>query len=94
MHQASFVRLNDDKTGADECGYWEGPKCGRHTLELTSEVDQTVWITAHTWDARTLPENCQTMEGVHQVLLDGQEVNDSNYWDISFSSGSLELAPM
>ena len=65
MHQASFVRLNDDKTGADECGYWYGPKCGRHTMELTSEVDQTVWITAHTWDERTRPKNCQTMEGVH-----------------------------
>ena len=65
MHQASFVRLNDDKTGADECGYWHGPKCGRHTMELTSEVDQTVWITAHTWDERTRPKNCQTMEGVH-----------------------------
>ena len=65
MHQASFVRLGDDKTKADECAYFQGEKCGRHTLELTSDVDQTVWITAYTWDDRTLPKDCQTMEGPH-----------------------------
>ena len=91
MHQASFVRLNDDKTGAVDCAT-KGPKCGRHTLVLTSDVDQTVWLTAHTWDARTLPKKCQTQQGEHLFFIEGTD-EDSMY-DSAFSSGSKELKPM
>ena len=38
MSQASFLRLNDDKTGAVDCAT-KSAKCGRHTLTLKSDVD-------------------------------------------------------
>ena len=38
MSQASFLRLNDNKTGAVDCAT-KSAKCGRHTLTLKSDVD-------------------------------------------------------
>ena len=64
MSNASFVRLNDDKTGAVDCAT-KSAKCGRHTLTLKSDIDQTVWLTAHTWDARGLPTKCKTNKAGH-----------------------------
>ena len=59
MKSAYFLRLNDDGTGAGQCDASnKGPKCHRHVLTITSEVAQTVWISAHTWDKRTLPTKC------------------------------------
>ena len=90
MHQASFVRLNDDKSKADACVLEEGAKCGRHTLTLKSDVDQTVWLTAHTWDQRTMPTKCQTDLGYHLVFLEGTD-EDTIWNKHGFSNGSLEF---
>ena len=51
MHYAYFLKLNDQTTpnGTDsDCG----STCVRHDLSVTSEVDQTVYVEAHTWDDR------------------------------------------
>ena len=71
MKQAWFLRLNDDGTGAGQCGGTrKGPKCHRHVLTVTSEVAQTIWISAHSWDVRTLPKKCRTRTGSHMVATD------------------------
>ena len=38
-NHAYFLRLNDDGTKSEKCGPWEGEKCFRHVLSVTSEVD-------------------------------------------------------
>lgn len=58
---AYFLKFNDD-TQAQNPGdntNWCGRECTKHTLTLTSAVDQDVWITGHTWDARCMAETCQ-----------------------------------
>ena len=47
-HLGSFMMLDDpaEKNGRDRnCGY----RCTRHKVIITSEVDQTVWVGAHTY---------------------------------------------
>ena len=90
MSQASFLRLNDDKSGAVDCAT-KSAKCGRHTLTLKSAVDQTVWITAHTWDARTLPTKCQTKKGRHMVFLEDQYKDTWEETHDEFYSGSYQF---
>ena len=46
-----FLMLGDN-TQSDNPGdtYYCGSLCTKHTLTLTSEVEQKVWVSAHTWD--------------------------------------------
>ena len=58
MHMDYFLSLDEDGTG----GYPSpGMPEGTFTadLEITSEVDQTIWITAHTWNNRPLGQSCK-----------------------------------
>jgi len=54
-----FLMLDDDLS-LHEGGnrYCKGANCSKHTLEIISEVDQTIYVTAHTWDARMAPKSC------------------------------------
>lgn len=47
-----FLMLNDD-TDAPGSWSWCGATCTRHTLEITSEVAQDVYVSAHSWEQRT-----------------------------------------
>lgn len=51
-YNAHFLMLNDQ---TDSPGQWSwcGATCTRHVMEVTSDVAQDVYITAHTWEART-----------------------------------------
>ena len=92
MHQASFVSLDDLKKKVDACQLEWGDKCRRHTLTLKSDVDQTVWLSAHTWDLRTLPKKCQTDLGYHLFWIEGTK--EETIWDKGFSSGSYDMPPI
>ena len=48
-YQSYFLML-DDTTSTDGQFSQCGSNCTRHQLTLTSDVRQTVWLTAHTWD--------------------------------------------
>ena len=59
MKHAYFLRLNDNPNGATDCrDELKGPKCFRHELTITSEVEQTVWVNVHTWELNTQPQSC------------------------------------
>ena len=51
-----YFLMFDDKTRPN--GEWEfcGPTCTRHTLEVTSDVDQDVYVTLHTYASRSYPK--------------------------------------
>ena len=57
-HTANFVMLND-QTAND--GQWKdcGSSCKRHELTLKSDVDQTIYLSMHTWPQRCYGYNCQ-----------------------------------
>ena len=48
---ANFLMLND-KTVSPGSWSWCGATCTRHTLQITSTVAQTVYVTANSWDSR------------------------------------------
>ena len=54
-----FLMLGDDGSKG-EAGVSSscGSKCTLHTLTITSDVAQTVYVTAHTWDNRGMPQSC------------------------------------
>ena len=61
----------DDKTSvpgvSDSCG----ATCTRHDMTLTSDVDQTVYVSAQTWDS--LRADCKKTSGTlrHNVSVEG-----------------------
>ena len=55
----SFLKLNDTSAATNPGSYeWCGRKCTRHVLTITTEVEQEVIITAHTWDSRCMAKKC------------------------------------
>ena len=67
MGSASFLKLNDN-TNSPGSYDWCGAKCTRHELTLTSEVAQTIYLTAHTWDDRGMPDKQCTSENFDHSL--------------------------
>ena len=87
-----FLRLDDDGEGADP-GHtpWCGEECYMHTLVLTSFVDQTVYLTANTWDNDRRAEKC------YGDREDGAEHSIFTSLDQSpfiFDSGAQQLDPI
>lgn len=53
----AFLMLDDQGT---KPGYlpWCGAKCSLHKFTLTSEIEQEIVISGHTWPKRTYPAQC------------------------------------
>ena len=81
-----FLMLGDKRK---QNGFWAwcGPTCTRHYIEISSEVDQYVFITAHTWEDRSVPRECRKSNKVHSIYKDGAYSIDM------FKSGSKQMAP-
>ena len=45
-YKSTFLVLNDESL---HNGEWECDSCTKHTFTLTSEIDQTVIVSASTW---------------------------------------------
>lgn len=72
-YNASFLKL-DDNSQAENPGVKSncGPECTNHSLTLTSAVDQTVYLTAHTWDKRGIADSCESVtDKKHYLWLEG-----------------------
>jgi hypothetical protein len=67
-HTDSFLKL-DDPTKPNGEHEKCGPKCTKHTLEITSKVDQTVFLAAHTWDKRGIAKECAADTGLWSNIL-------------------------
>ena len=91
----SFLMLNDDASNPDYSGSpgsfrWCGGSCTRHTLTLTSSVDQDVYLTAHTWDARNMADECENWNSglVHSIDVTGAQ------WVMTFKYGATQQEPI
>ena len=87
MHSAYFLRLNDDGSNSEK-GQLCGSDCTRHVLTVKSEVDQTIWVTGHTWDERGMPAKCRSEQGNTHMM--------SSSWTeepMGWFYGSMELDP-
>lgn len=51
-HNDYFLMLNDE-TDSPGSWSWCGATCTRHLVDVTSEVAQTVYVTAYTWEKRS-----------------------------------------
>ena len=52
-----FLMLDDDMSSAplnDSCL----GRCSAHKINITSDVDQDIWVSMHTWDKRSMPRQC------------------------------------
>ena len=62
--------LDDDSVGNAEA---------EHNLTLTSSVAQTIYLTAHTWDARCMADQCEDWDynnsGYHSVYVPAASYN-------------------
>ena len=73
LSRSHFLRLNDDGTGARVTR-----RSGRirHNLTVTSDVDQTIWVVANTWDQRAMPNQCANTSGdYHGIKPDWGNTN-------------------
>ena len=62
-YSATYLKLNDQSLANDPQRYagswpWCGSTCTRHKMEITSDVTQDIYLTAHTWDSRQMPSLC------------------------------------
>ena len=65
-----FLML-DDKTGPNGGWQWCGKTCTRHIVQIESDVEQDVFITAHTWESRSYPSECKKKNKVHSIYMLG-----------------------
>ena len=91
-HSSYFLML-DDQTQADHPGdfYYCGATCTKHTLTLSSDVEQSVWVTAHTWDRRSMGNTCNALwwdTGKYHSIKAPHD-----YYYRVFNEGDHQLAP-
>ena len=86
-YHSYFLKL-DDETDSPGSWSWCGATCTRHTLEVTSDAAQPVFVTAHTWDARSYPDECRAENKAHSIYLEG----DRNI--ALFKEGTTQLLPI
>mmetsp|Transcript_30626 Transcript_30626/g.37838 ORF Transcript_30626/g.37838 Transcript_30626/m.37838 type:complete len:152 (+) Transcript_30626:1471-1926(+) len=77
-----------DREGSKGKWSWCGATCSRHSLKISSEVAQTVYVTAHSWEKRSYPEECQHKNLVHSIYLEG----DTTVY--TFRNGARGMAPI
>ena len=80
--QSYFLATNDDSADSPNPVRGEEGVAGgsRHTFTVTSPVAQTVYLNAHTWPARSYPDDCGVKMGPndarHRLLV--QDADASN----------------
>lgn len=86
-YNSHFLMLND-QTDSPGTWSWCGATCTRHTLDVTSEVDQNVYVTAHTWESRTQPIECKEENKIHSLYRDG------DFRVAMFKDGAYQIDPI
>lgn len=66
-----YFLMLDDQTKSP--GDWDfcGETCTRHKVNVTSSIDQPVYLTVHTWDQRSYPKECQKKNKAHSIYMQG-----------------------
>ena len=85
-----FLMLNDTTTPNGEF-YYCGAECTRHTVTISSDIEQTVYVTAHTWDKRSMGSTCNSLwynTGKYHMM----KAPHDHYYRV-FSEGDYQLEP-
>jgi len=61
----------NDNTQPNGSWSWCGATCTRHHVQITSEIDQSVYVTAHTWETRSYPKECLKTNKMHSIYRMG-----------------------
>ena len=83
-----YFLMLDDQTDSPGSWSWCGETCTRHTLEVTSDVDQDVYVTAQTWESRTQPTECRKENKIHSIYRDG------DFRVAMFKDGAYQIDPI
>ena len=82
-----FLML-DDKTDSPGQWSWCGKTCTRHSLIVSSRVEQDVYLTVNLWEARSYPTECKRRNKYHSVYVEGKKSVDM------WRDGSQEVKPI
>ena len=66
---------------------WCGSTCTRHHIKVTSDVDQTGYLTVHTWEPRSQPYECRKRHKLHSIYRMGDFTVDM------FRDGAKQMRP-
>ena len=80
-----YFLMLDDQSAGDGTMPWCGPGCNGHDMTVKSDVDQLVYVAAHLWDKRSIPEKCPGPSGSNSIGPDGKGTN------YTFKAGSQGL---
>lgn len=66
-----YFLMLDDQTDSPGTWSWCGKTCTRHKVTVYSDVAQTVYVTAFTWEKRSYPKECQKKNKIHSIYMEG-----------------------
>ena len=58
---SDYFLMLDDQTNSPGTFYYCGSECTKHTVTVESDTTQTVYVTAHTWDKRSMGSTCNAL---------------------------------
>ena len=98
MTQSYFLVTDDDTAGnpnPNRRTLW-GTERSKHVFTITSPVDQTIYISAHTWPLRSYPHDCRGADGpqtsVHYVIVTDKDGGTPNNADSDRAGKWLRMA--
>ena len=92
-HSAYFLRLDDDGTGTTSPTYYKGNS--EHVLEVSSDVDQQVFIFANTWQYDAYPRPCGYNAYLeHDSGTRNYAVISGNGEALAWAYGSRNMSPI
>jgi len=80
-----FLMLDDNTADSPGSWSWCGETCTRHRVQITSDVAQSVYVTAYTWEKRSYPTECQKKNKVHSIYKE----NDTTVY--TFKEGARQM---
>jgi len=81
MHNAYILKLNDQSPSNGTWGNHCGDGCVQHTYTITSTVDQTIYVEAHTWDSRQQTAACKQGRTKYSIFMNKQTRANSKFAD-------------
>lgn len=88
---SDYFLMLDDQTNPNGEFYYCGAECTRHTVTIESDTEQVVYVTAHTWDKRSMGSTCNHLwynTGKYHMI----KAPHDPYYRV-FSEGDHQLEP-
>ena len=76
---SDYFLMLDDSTSEAGSLPWCGESCTRHTVTVKSDIEQTVYVTIHLWDKRSMGDTCDNL-WKDTALSHSYKVPQDDYW--------------